>query len=1043
MNPIDFSKLFDFSNTAELDAAVKQIEKLNTAYDMLMSSAVKRSKEYADSVNEIVKAADHLEKQLHNLDATEKEQQTVILKMADSVDKNLKRSKDYTEALKNEEATIKMLTEQQTKLVKAKQDLEKANTAETGSLTAMREEMKKLVKEFEGYGDSVSGAVKAESLTKIKDLGKGIAETEGALKTARRGVDVAAGSYNELSMRVSDAKKRLKEMEGGIGSNTEEFKKLQKFVKDGSDELKNFDKDLGDNQREVGNYGLAVDALDKRFGGLIGQVKSVGKEFLILASNPFILLIGALVGSFAALTSAVRTFFAATGEGEDVLAKQKGQWDLFFSILKKGWSDAGKEINDFFGGNVTKNLVNGILNTAQATFPLLSKYINQVRKDFNSTVGDVDSLTDAMDALADRMIANIIKVAETTRDVNDLTLKSQDKLNYSDEQRLQFLKAIAKMKGDQNEIDKQIAKEQSTAALLEIGHLHGLKDAQILLLTEKQKLALFTEAENKKIAEAYAHVIDLDGQFAQESKRNAAKIVSLTMEIEKAKRDTANRIMDSDIAFLKYEYEASVRYNQLIIKDDNASFEERKAALEQAAVDRNAILAIEKQTELNTVQRAAEDRIRAEGKVVTDNLIAQDKALQKQRETINDKYKEMANDTARELADTIRDVLVKGLEQDFKNVSNEISTSANADVQGLNAAYNGGLVSLRKYNQERKRITVESGRDIISEQITSLEKELKAFEGEENKKLEIEKTISALRLQLSQQTTDQIIADQQKLKDAAVNLGNQVLSFVTESFKNQSDQSINALNAQLANEEENKNRRLAIVSNDAQARAAIEQDFVTKQKAIQKEIVAEKRKQAVFDKAIATTQAIVQTALGVNRALGSAVPPLNFILAALVGAAGAVQVARIISQPIPQFYTGTGYSPEGPALVAEKGRELAVTPDGKLIMLNKPHIRHLAEGTKILPNAQTEALMRDAKESGLSYLFDQVGANERDARALRGHSSGMDARGIIAAVERSAAETVTAIKSTPQDVFDEYGYRRYERKENSRVQRLDKRYRLQ
>lgn len=53
--------------------------------------------------------------------------------------------------------------------------------------------------------------------------------------------------------------------------------------------------------------------------------------------------------------------------------------------------------------------------------------------------------------------------------------------------------------------------------------------------------------------------------------------------------------------------------------------------------------------------------------------------------------------------------------------------------------------------------------------------------------------------------------------------------------------------------------------------------------------------------AIAT--AVIQTAAGVAQALGGAPPPVNFINAALVGAAGAVQIAKIASQK-PSFALG-------------------------------------------------------------------------------------------------------------------------------------------
>lgn len=61
------------------------------------------------------------------------------------------------------------------------------------------------------------------------------------------------------------------------------------------------------------------------------------------------------------------------------------------------------------------------------------------------------------------------------------------------------------------------------------------------------------------------------------------------------------------------------------------------------------------------------------------------------------------------------------------------------------------------------------------------------------------------------------------------------------------------------------------------------------------------KRQAQLRKKQALTGAIINTALGVTSALGSSPPPINFILAALVAAAGALEVATISKQ---QFAKG-------------------------------------------------------------------------------------------------------------------------------------------
>lgn len=77
-------------------------------------------------------------------------------------------------------------------------------------------------------------------------------------------------------------------------------------------------------------------------------------------------------------------------------------------------------------------------------------------------------------------------------------------------------------------------------------------------------------------------------------------------------------------------------------------------------------------------------------------------------------------------------------------------------------------------------------------------------------------------------------------------------------------------------------------------------------------------KQAKRNKQLQLTQAIINTALSVTMALASSAPPANFIMAALVAAMGAAEIALIASTPIT-----TGYAEGG--LVGPDGKPMDVT----------------------------------------------------------------------------------------------------------------------
>lgn len=115
--------------------------------------------------------------------------------------------------------------------------------------------------------------------------------------------------------------------------------------------------------------------------------------------------------------------------------------------------------------------------------------------------------------------------------------------------------------------------------------------------------------------------------------------------------------------------------------------------------------------------------------------------------------------------------------------------------------------------------------------------------------------------------------------EGATNLANGIVALGQQRAENEKAQ----LDAEYA-------AKIEAAQGNATAIAAIEADLAKKKEEIDKRI-------GKRQKAVAITTAIIDTALGVTKALGSAPPPYNFVLAALTAAAGAVQIATIKAQP--------------------------------------------------------------------------------------------------------------------------------------------------
>jgi len=145
---------------------------------------------------------------------------------------------------------------------------------------------------------------------------------------------------------------------------------------------------------------------------------------------------------------------------------------------------------------------------------------------------------------------------------------------------------------------------------------------------------------------------------------------------------------------------------------------------------------------------------------------------------------------------------------------------------------------------------------------------------------------------------------------------------LTNTLTKQSEARFNAEYSRL---EQQKNISIAFAGNSATAKAEIERQYEEKRKSIQRRQAEAEKKQAMFNIAVNTAQAIMAT-LGKT---GFAGIPLS----AIVGAIGAAQLAMVAAQEIPAFAEG-GVHEGGKMLINDakgsKYQETVVTPDGKI-----------------------------------------------------------------------------------------------------------------
>ena len=189
----------------------------------------------------------------------------------------------------------------------------------------------------------------------------------------------------------------------------------------------------------------------------------------------------------------------------------------------------------------------------------------------------------------------------------------------------------------------------------------------------------------------------------------------------------------------------------------------------------------------------------------------------------------------------------------------------------------------------------------------------------------------------------------------------------------------------------------AISKEEAELRKrAAEDKTAAKNEELEKKKAALQEKQARWDKANSIVQAGIATALAITKALP------NLVLAALVGAMGAAQVAIIAAQPIPKYAKGTKDHPGGLAIVGDGGKkEGIVTDNGLFITPDKPTLVDLPIHAQVIPD--------------LSYIYDRRGLTS-DYGLLEQRLKNMREEGIVVNVSNDYSRLEKKMESNTKQL---------------------------
>lgn len=539
------------------------------------------------------------------------------------------------------------------------------------------------------------------------------------------------------------------------------------------------------------------------------------------------------------------------------------------------------------GFSLSKLDITKVLNPTNMAMAALSKNMSFLYKDMEDLENGIKQSEGAGKIYLDKMIEFQNKIKEK--------LKNAGIEEYTNAE---------KLKKEQERLKREAEKRQK----LEMEAERNIQNSKIALMEEGY------EKERKALDQSYQKRID-------EVKTKGVRVNEQIKLIEE-ERSNALAKFDEKIAAERAMKEAE---NRLSIAE-KGSLQELDARLD--------ILELQRNQELKEAEKTGQDR-----------------AL------IEDKYNKLIE---QQYTDFGKNQLKRMQSQDEIELTQR-QEDLNKELVILEQQYAKGVIKKEAYEKKKADLQFKYSSEALQKGLDTLEANLYLFSGDD--RLEMEKKITQLRLKLSKETTDKIISDaerekksREEIEKAKVKLIQDAANAIGDIGNSLFERQINNIDAEIDANETQYDEQVSridalaekeiITKEEAEARKrAAEEATAAKNKELEKKKAELQTRQAKFQKAVDIAQTIAATALAVTKALP------NYVLAALVAATGAIQLATIIAQPIPKYAKGTDNHPGGLAVVGDGGRHEAVIHNGKaFITPDTPTLMSLPKGVEVIPD---------------------------------------------------------------------------------------------
>lgn len=847
-------------------------------------------------------------------------------------------------------------------------------------MDAYKAELKELDKDYANGNISLETYIQKTARVKgeIQILSADTKTYQNILRNHSAAVVAAEGSYDQMNQAMLELQKRYKalsatERENGVGDD------ILKQAADLNNKLKAIDANFGNYQRNVGNYASA-------FNGLGYQVTQVVRELPALNSgfNTFMIAIGnnlPMLVDEIERARALNAKLAADGQTTTPVWKQVTgaifNWQtalvLGLTVITMYWKDISKFFKELFTG---KEVYDSLAESQKM-------YNEAMREGAKDSAREVAELEILYKASQDQNRS----LEERKKAIGKL---QQDYPSYFGNMKEEEILA-GKAASAYDKLKEAIIKNAQAKALLEkisekYSEIYDLQELQ------KQQQQIMDDAKPIKKAlygavSTYVEVKAEDTQAYQDAKalseQYGEQIKGLLGSVE-------NLLKDVDVISMLWD-------DDKVESNGRAVLSKERDILEELLQTRIDLIEDERKRELAQNEKDFQEKM--EGLDKESELYKNYAELMRRNEAaINDKYDKLALKAREEAADRE----VEFMQEKYAQRAVIATQGVQKELEALSKEYAKGLIDAEEYEEKRTAITNQYAIESAQVAIDAIKEQLNVANMSAEKRQELLDALASAEMALG----DAVIAsneEQAKAREEALQRARegfealrdvadlsidgmadlmdglysifeaiekggkdtfagilagamQMVSGVKDMVSGMYESQIEELEKEQEANDEAQEKEMdrieqlaefgAISEEEAEARKrAAEDKTAAKNAEVEKKKAELMTKQAKFEKAMNISQTIMATALAVTKSLP------NIVLAALVGAMGAVQLATIIAQPIPKYAKGTKSHKGGLAIVGDGGkREGVITDKGLWVTPDVPTLVDLPKGTMVIPD---------------------------------------------------------------------------------------------